>query len=179
MHNLIPIVAALMLAGCTTHQEQYATSAPSLRVGEVALHDGEPTIAASVADARLARRPGDTDALLLRARAEAAMQEAGPAAADFRQVLRVQPRSEEAALGLARLITPSDPAGAEALLAPLILAGSRNADVWNNLGVARDLLGRHLDAQTAYREALARDPSMRVAQVNLARSLAMTPLNAP
>jgi len=43
----------------------------------------------------------------------------------------------------------------------------------NNLGIARDLQGRHADAQTAYRSALAANPDMTAAQVNLALSLAM------
>ncbi len=44
----------------------------------------------------------------------------------------------------------------------------------NDLGIARDLQGRHTDAQTAYRSALGVDPDMRAAQVNLALSLAMS-----
>lgn len=170
----IPVIAlALLAGGCVSHQQQYASTLPSLHVGQVALRDGAPAIAAAVADTRLVREPGDTNALLLRAKAEAALGETGPAASDFQQVLVAQPRSEDAALGLARLILAGNPAGAEALLAPLVIDGSRNASVLNNLGVARDLLGRHEEAQAAYRKALEFDPGMRGAQVNLARSLAL------
>ena len=43
----------------------------------------------------------------------------------------------------------------------------------NDLGIARDLQGRHTDAQMAYRQALGISPEMSAAQVNLALSLAM------
>ena len=44
----------------------------------------------------------------------------------------------------------------------------------NDLGIARDLLGRHQDAQAAYRQAIGLEASMSGAQVNLALSLAMS-----
>lgn len=50
----------------------------------------------------------------------------------------------------------------------------RDAVAWSNLGIARDLQGRHTDAQAAYRQALGLNPEMHAAQVNLALSLAMS-----
>ena len=44
----------------------------------------------------------------------------------------------------------------------------------NNMGIARDLQGRHLDAQEAYRAALGINPELSAAQVNLALSMAMS-----
>ena len=96
------------------------------------------------------------------------------ASAGFKQVLAGERDSVGAALGLARLVMSTDPAAADALLAPIAVRGAATATVWNDLGVARDLLGRHVDAQEAYRQALAADPTMASAQANLARSLSLS-----
>ena len=50
---------------------------------------------------------------------------------------------------------------------------SRNAAALNDLGIARDLLGQHVDAEAAYRRALAVQPDMTATKVNLALCLAM------
>jgi tetratricopeptide (TPR) repeat protein len=172
----VPALAFLvLLAGCATNQEAFSSAPPSLHVGQVALDVGEPAIAASVATGQLESNPGNLDALLLRASAQAALGQTAQATAGFRQVIAADPGSTAAALGLSRLITASDPAAAEAVLGGVVAHGNATAAVWNNLGVARDLLNRHAEAQDAYRKALAADPSMQGAQVNLARSLAMVP----
>jgi tetratricopeptide (TPR) repeat protein len=173
------VILAALAAGCAPQPEQFSTAIPSLHVGEVAIDGGEPAIALSVAAAHLASAPGDPNALLLRARAEFALGHPALAEADFRQVLAIRPGSAEAALGLARIITATDPAAAEAVLAPIAARGDATAAIWNNLGVAHDLMGRHAEAQDAYRKALAADPEMQGAQVNLARSLALTPAPRP
>lgn len=176
MRRAVLIVVALV-AGCAEQkQEQFSKAPPSLRVGEVALDNGEPPIALSVANNQLALKPGEPNALLLRARAEFVMGQKAAAEADFRQVLAARPGSSVAALGLARIITPTDPAGAERLLSGVVVRDEADAAVWNNLGVARDLLGRHEDAQAAYRKAIQLDPGMQAAQVNLARSLSLVPI---
>jgi Flp pilus assembly protein TadD len=171
------MILAVVLAGCATHQEQFSGAPPSLHVGEVALTAGEPTIAVSVANQRLALTPNEPNALLLRAHAEFALGQPGAAAADFRQVLALRPASPDAALGLARIIMPTDPAAAEALLGAVVVRGDPTAAIWNNLGVARDLLGRHVEAQQAYAKAIQLDPDMIAAQANLARSLSLTPID--
>ena len=163
-----------LLVACAHPTEEFATHPPSLHVGEVALHSGEPAIAESIANTNLAVSPGDMDALLLRSDAQAAQGQADAAELGYRQVLAAEPGSPGAALGLARLLMGGDPRGAEGLLAPLAGQKYVSAAVWNDLGVARDLQGKHADAQTAYRRALQTDPLMRSAQVNLARSLAQT-----
>lgn len=170
----LTLAIGLVLAGCGPRSEELSSEPPSLHVGEVALHSGESGIAGSIASAQLGRHPGNVEALLLQSQAQAALGQTIAATAGFKQVLARKPDSVEAALGLARIIMPTDAAGAEALLAPIPLRGDATAAVWNNLGVARDLLGRHRDAQDAYRNALAKDPTMATAQVNLARSLSLT-----
>ena len=168
------LLLLILLAGCSTQQDQFSSEPPSLHVGEVALGAGEPGIAVSVANLQLERDPKNVNALLLRASAQAGLGQTEAAVAGFRQVLAVRPGSLEAALGLSRLITATDPAGAESLLAPFAVRDEATPALWNNLGVARDLLNRHAEAQDAYRKAIAADPTMQGAQVNLARSMAMS-----
>ena len=171
----VAVALLVVLAGCSTYKDDFSSAPPSLHVGQVALDAGEPAIAVSVATTQLDRDPTNLDALLLRASAQATLGQTEPAIAGFRQVLAANPGSAAAALGLSRLITVSDPTETEAVLGAVAAHGDATAAVWNNLGVARDLLNRHVEAQDAYRKALAADPSMQGAQVNLARSLALAP----
>jgi hypothetical protein len=67
----------------------------------------------------------------------------------------------------------SDPAAAERLFLEVLQREPHNAIALNDIGIARDLQGRHQDAQQAYREAMGIDPAMVGARVNLALSLAM------
>jgi len=84
------------------------------------------------------------------------------------------PASVSAQIGLGRIRLASDPVAAEAAFLGALSQDPRNGVALNDLGIARDLQGRHTDAQTAYRSALGVDPDMRAAQVNLALSLAMS-----
>lgn len=170
----LALMLSFLLAACASNRGEFSSKPPSLHVGEVALRSQEPGIAASIAENRLAQDPGDLDALLLRSQAQAAQGQTVPATIGFRQILTERPNSPDAALGLARILMPTNPAAADAVLAPFAIRGDATAAIWNNLGVARDLLGRHVDAQAAYRSALAADPTMQSAQVNLARSLSLT-----
>ncbi len=92
----------------------------------------------------------------------------------FNTVLKRDPASVDAHVGLGRVRLASDPTAAEALFLEALQRQPRNAVALNDLGIARDLQGRHDDAQAAYRQALAANPDMSAAQVNLALSLAMS-----
>ncbi|HSU05816.1 MAG TPA: tetratricopeptide repeat protein [Acetobacteraceae bacterium] len=77
-------------------------------------------------------------------------------------------------LDLGRLLLQSDPAQAERLFRAVLSNSPNDPATLNDLGIALDLLGRHTDAQAAYRHALQTDPGQRAARVNLALSLALT-----
>ena len=79
------------------------------------------------------------------------------------------------ALGMAlgRRLLRSDPTQAEQIFLKVVAHSPRNAAALNDLGIARDVLGRHREAQAAYRAALAVSPELRAASVNLALSLAL------
>ena len=142
-------------------------------LARAALADGAPAVAARASTEALARHPHDPALLLIRAQALAALGQPEAATAGFRAVLAQDPSSMAARRGLGRILLHSDPARAGAAFHAVLAAAPRDAAAWNDLGIARDLQGKHAAAQTAYRAALAAQPGMRAAQVNLALSLAL------
>lgn len=72
-----------------------------------------------------------------------------------------------------RMLLMTDPAGAAKLLSAAIASSPNDPVALGDLGIAFDLLGKHADAQVAYRHALAVKPNLRAARVNLALSLAL------
>jgi Flp pilus assembly protein TadD len=79
-----------------------------------------------------------------------------------------------AQLALGRILLQTDPAHAEQVFQAALADSPRNADILNDLGIARDLQGHHIAAQTAYREALSAEPTLRSARINLGLSLALS-----
>jgi len=147
---------------------------PGMDVANAALKGGSPQLALQIADNVLARNPGNEDALLTKGDALTTLGQPDEAAVIFSQVLSFDPGSVSANIGLGRIRLSTDPVGAEELFLEALKHEPRNDVALNDLGIARDLQGRHTDAQTAYRRALGINPEMSAAQVNLALSLAMT-----
>jgi Flp pilus assembly protein TadD len=165
----------LALAGCAGGGgAQLSTAPPGLNVAEAALAGGAPDVALQVSTERLRREPGDGRAMLVQADALAALGRRAEATEGYRRALAVDPDSAAARLGLGRLLLASDPHGAEALFLEALSHEPRNAKALNDLGIARDLQGRHADAQEAYRRALGVAPDMQAATTNLALSLAIS-----
>jgi Flp pilus assembly protein TadD len=131
-------------------------------------------VALRISAENLAREPDDVSFLLVRADALAALGRANDADAAYRRVLAADGDSVEARMGLGRLALTTNPTAAETLFLEVLAKEPRNAKALSNLGIARDLLGRHADAQDAYRRALGIAPTMQAATVNLALSLAMS-----
>jgi Flp pilus assembly protein TadD len=176
MRILFPILLLLSLAACAGSGAPSASAPPqaTLGIADAALAGGAPQMALHVTDDVLSRKPHDAAALSKRGDALYELGRHAAAAASYRAALAIEPGSEMAQLGLGRTQLASDPAAAEALLVRLTVAHPRNAAALNDLGVARDLLGRHADAQKAYRMALAAAPDMSAVQVNLGLSLALS-----
>lgn len=168
------VLAVGAVAACAHHQEEFSSAPPGLNVADVALSNGEPGIALAVADARLAVDPADLGARVRRGEANVQLGRAMAAAADFQYVLARNPRSAAAAKGLGKLDLPGQPQAAELLFYTAVTSTPHDAAAWNDLGIARDLEGRHRDAQAAYRRAIQEGPDMSAAQANLARSLALS-----
>ena len=170
----LPIAALLLLAACANGGGLgQADTPPSVAAAQAALRDGSPQVALQIDDAILANDPRNVVALLNRGDAQTALHQPDPAAVSYTDALRADPHSALARIGLGRLRLADDPSAAEALFLEASQSDPHNAAAWNDLGIARDLLGRHQDAQAAYRQAIGLDASMHGAQVNLALSLAM------
>ncbi len=146
----------------------------SLRVADAALAGGAPGMALNVAREVLAKHPDDAVAVVREADALFAMRRIPEATRVYQRALRMDPRNIEAKLGLGRTRIRTDPAGAEAMFLQVLAADPTNAAAMNDLGIARDLQGRHAAAQEAYTKAAALAPEMTAAQVNLGLSLALS-----
>lgn len=165
---------AFVLSGCGGKH----AAEPGLQVGEEALRNGSPQIALQVAQGILSRSPADKQALLMKGDAATQLGQNTDAEAAFLQVLTQDPQSVHGQIGLGRLRLGTDAAAAATLFEDVLRREPANLNALNNVGIARDLLGQHQDAQAAYRKARSIDPSNIAARVNLALSLAMTG-NAP
>jgi Flp pilus assembly protein TadD len=146
---------------------------PGIDVAQAALKSGSPDIALQIAGNVLAKFPENETALITQGDALTALGRLDEAAASFTRVLQRNSASVDAQIGLGRIKLASDPVAAEVLFLQALQHEPRNAVALNNLGIARDLQRHHADAQVAYRQALAANPGMSAAQVNLALSLAM------
>lgn len=162
-----------MLAACS-QSDTSITGQPSLATARSALAGGSPGLALNLCTALLAKRPKDGLLLVCRGDALTAMGRGAEAVSDYQAALVLDPKLAMAKVGLGRISLSTDPARAEALFLDALTSDPRNPAALNNLGIARDLQGRHGDAQTAYGEAIAAAPELRAAQVNLALSLAMS-----
>lgn len=164
----------LSLAGCA-HNEAASlrTGAPGIEVARAAIRGGSPQIALQVATNILAQNPNDDSARIIQGESLTALGRLDEASVAFETVLQHDPASVAAHIGLGRLRLATDPATAEALFLEALQRQPSNAVALNNLGIARDLQRRHREAQAAYSQATAADPSMTAAQVNMALSLAM------
>lgn len=173
-HWTAPLLLGLALAACSARMDTALTGRPSLATARVALSTGSPALGLTICDGLLEKRPEDTDLLNCRADALTGLGRSAEAVATYLAILKRDPRNGDAKLGLGRLRLATDPAAAEALFLEALTSNPRNAAALNDLGIARDLQGRHADAQTAYGEAIAAAPEQQAAQVNLALSLALS-----
>jgi Flp pilus assembly protein TadD len=172
--NKFPLVFALLLAmaGCSSGGQSGAAKQEA-NIGEAALTAGNNDLALRLADDLLTRDPADTDALTRRGIALTALGRLDEARESLRKAAAGASRNVRTLLALGRVQLPVDPAAAEAEFDLVLKQDSQNAAALNNLGIARDLQGHHTEAETAYRAALAIQPEMTAAQVNLALCLAM------
>lgn len=168
------LVGAVVLGGCSSRTDGLLNGEASLNTARVALSSGAAEVALDICLQRLEKRPRDVDLLVCKGDALAQLRRGTEAGAAYDSALREDRGSAEARLGLGRLRLATDPRAAEALFLETLARSPRNAAALNNLGIARDLQGRHADAQTAYAEAIAIAPEMRAALVNLGLSLAMS-----
>ncbi len=169
------LALVLGLAACADSGGSNPTfGTPGLSVADAALRGGSPQVALQVTVGILARNPDHVEALAVRGDALTMLGQFDGAAASFSRALQRDKSSVRAKTGLGRLRLATNPAEAEILFLEVLQSNPRDTTALNNLGIARDLQGRHQDAQLVYRQALGINPDMAAAQINLALSLAMS-----
>jgi hypothetical protein len=165
----------LTMNGCgTLISSGTGARTPGLNVAEAALEGGAGQIALQVSDGVLRESPNNVRALEIKGDALTLLGDYDQAGGIFQALLAKDPNSVRAGIGLGRVKLAKDPAAAELLFQQVLQHDPKNVTALNNLGIARDLQGHHTQAQPAYREALAINPDLESAQVNLALSMAMS-----
>jgi Flp pilus assembly protein TadD len=174
MHSVrtLPLVLTLLLAACGGQHAQNARKEDDA-IAQAALNAGTPAAALQLADATLKTHPDDEDALIHRGLALTELGRLDEARQTLRQAVTRQPQNAQALLALGRVQLPIDPASAEANFESALKQDSVNAAALNDLGIARDLQGHHVDAEAAYRAAITAQPNMTAPRVNLALCLAI------
>ncbi len=178
--HLAPAAIALSvtLMGCSNLTPPGSGAAAqghlTVRVADAALAAGAPDVALRVADLILSDAPRDVPALVARGDALYAMGHLDLARGAYRSAVAVDPASVDALVGLGRTLVRSNPKAAEAAFLDAATRQPDNVTALSNLGIARDLQGRHDAAQAAYRQALAVAPESKDITVNLGLSLALS-----
>jgi Flp pilus assembly protein TadD len=158
----------LALAACAQ------TEPPNvMNVADAAIAGGDPGMALQVSQSALAAAPDDLDALYHEGAAYYALGRCMDSIAAYRLALSRAPGSAAAELGIGRCLLRRDPAAAEQAFAAAIADDPGNAAAFNDLGIARDLQGRHQAAVKPYEEALLLQPGDIPTEVNLGLSLAL------
>ena len=171
----IAILLVVLLAACAgPKQQDLADRPPGLGVAQAALTSGAPGVALQICMDTAQREPKNLAAQLCLGDALTALGRTADAEVSFERAQRMAPEDPGVLMGLGRLRLATDPLVAEALFVHVLKVAPNNALAWNDIGIARDLQGRHQEAQEAYGRALGIDPSMGAAEVNLALSMAMS-----
>jgi Flp pilus assembly protein TadD len=171
----IALLFVVLLGACSgPGSQELANRPPSLSVAQAALTGGSPDVALRICTDTVQREPKNMEARICEGNALAALGRPADAAAALEAARQLAPHNADVLMGLGRLGLATDPPAAEALFQRVLEHQPDNAAAWNDIGIARDLQGRHEDAQVAYGRALGLMPSMRAAEVNLALSMAMS-----
>jgi Flp pilus assembly protein TadD len=174
--RFLMFIALATLAGCAGQASQEsAGNAPSaVKIADVAIASGSPSVALRALESSLAINPRDTAALLRQGQAYMMIGNTAAAETSYRRALAIDGSLDEARLGLAKIWLGSDPVQAEKVLLEVVARDPHNTAALNNLGVSRDLQGRHSEAQEAYKQALQFKPDLASAKENLGLSLALS-----
>jgi Flp pilus assembly protein TadD len=169
------LLSLLFLVSCTRSPDNsFSSRPPGLDVADVALANGAPETALRIAQEALAADPRNVGALIRAADAQAALGQREQAGRSLAKALAIAPDNSEAAISLGRLKLATAPAEAVDVFQRVTTRAPTNVIALVDLGIARDLLGQHDEAQRSYRQALSIEPDRLAAQVNLGLSLALS-----
>jgi Flp pilus assembly protein TadD len=168
----------VVLMGSTNSMQTGGSAPPpgrlTLRVADAALAAGVPDMALRVDELIFRDDPRSVPALLAKGDALYAMGHPDLARGAYRATIAIDPSSVGALIGLGRTLVRTDPKAAEAAFLDVVTRAPGNAIAFSNLGIARDMQGRHEAAQAAYRQALAMTPDTADVKLNLDLSLALS-----
>lgn len=171
----LAMAGLLAMAGCGSLPTLgRAEPDSSLRLAAIFMNAGAPDAALRAADEALVRRPRNADAMVLRGDALVALERADEAQQAYMAAIAEDPRAVGPRIALGRMLVRRNPAAAEAVFADVLARQPNNAIALNNIGITRDLQGRHREAQPSYRAARQVDPRMTGASVNLGLSLVLS-----
>lgn len=172
---LIGAIVGGLLAGCATGtpQRTAAIGDRTLNVARSALAGGNPEMALSVTNAVLKSSPNDPEALIDRGDAYYLLKNCGRASADYQHALRSAPHAAMAELGLGRCAMTQNPRIAAAAFERATRDAPGNAEAFNDLGIAQASESEFGAAAASLRQALALDPSLQAAKINLGLALAL------
>ena len=162
-----------VICGCAMSGENGQVQR-DLRVADVELASGATSAALQTTESVVAAHPNDVDALVQLGNAQGFAGQDDMAENSFRRALHEDSGSFAAKFGLARLHLKVNADEALSELQDLARSAPDDSKVLTDLGVANDLTGRHDQAQTAYRRALAASPGLISAQADLGLSLALS-----
>ncbi len=169
------LIAVMLVAACTrTGPTPLGEGTPSLKTAQTALASGVPDLAYQICSKLTVSNPRRADIQTCNGNALSGLGRNVEAASAFMAALTLTPEYPDALIGLGRLRLSTDPVSAERMFTSALKHQPRDPIALNDLGIARDLQGRHNDAQMAYAEAIAAAPDSRAPQVNLALSLALS-----
>jgi Flp pilus assembly protein TadD len=160
--------------GCGIFAPHGTGGMPGLNTAQAALDSGAGQLALQVSESVLRASPKNVSALEIKGDALTLLGQYDQATPVFLALLAQDPNSARANIGLGRIRLQTEPGAAEPLFQAALKRDPSNLTALNNLGIARDLTGRHAEAQSTYRQALAINPDLASAKVNLALSLAMS-----
>ena len=167
----VALAALLAVSGCNSLSSQAQSETdPSVKLAAIFLNVGAPDAALRAANDALTRQPRNAVALKARADALAQTGQVEEAQLAYGALIAATPSDIAPRIALGRMLVQSNPAAAEQVFAEVLIRQPGNAIAMNNMGIARDLQGRHGEAQAAYRAARAVDPKMTGASVNLGLS---------
>ncbi|MDD2877110.1 MAG: tetratricopeptide repeat protein [Acidiphilium sp.] len=174
-HHTLAFLVAGSLAACSAQAPsgQAKIGNQTLNVARSALAGGNPQLALTVANAVLRNNPTDAEALIVRGDAYFILKNCVGASADYRQSLGTSPHLAEAEIGRGRCALQTDPRTAAADFTHAVRDAPSNAAAFNDLGIAESEQSHFSAATTAFHAALAIDPSMQSANVNLGLTLAL------
>jgi len=168
------LLTAIILAGCVSKpQGKMNIGHSTLNVARTALEGGSPQMAINVTNAVLKSDPHNVEALVDRGDAYYEMDNCRQALIDYHQALAYSPHAAGAQLGIGRCLMRQSPQEAVSAFTKATKDNPQDADAFNDLGVAQDEVGNIAAANAAFERALAIDPSMEAAKVNLGFSLAI------